>query len=263
MEESILDSIREGLEQPEMKKAEKNYTRRYWKWAAVLFLMAVIGVGTTSQGGQHIIGQLVGFGVVSSQSPIKQVTTEQAQAPPPVVQTEGVKTDSIAIIQPEKSKNMEGFFPEEENKSLNPVNVKEGVRLGAVEAKEEAASIRTEETQIISLVESWRSAWKGKRLDDYIAHYHPAFKSNGKDLAAWKRHKEKLNDRYRFILVKVWDLNIKVESRKAWANFIQGYHCDVFSEYGYKLIEFRKKGDSWKIYREKSFGKKTSYKAKT
>jgi hypothetical protein len=175
MEESILDSIREGLEQPDMKKAEKNYTRRYWKWAAVLFLMAVIVVGTSSRRGQHIIGQLVGFGVVSSQSPIKQVTTEQTQAPPP----------------------MEGFFQEEENKSLNPVNVKGGVRLGAVEAKEEAASIRTEETQIISFVESWRRAWEGKRLDDYIAHYHPGFKSYGKDLAAWKRHKESLGSQYK------------------------------------------------------------------
>jgi hypothetical protein len=262
MEKSILDSIREGLEQPDMKKAEKNYTRRYWKWAAVLFLMAVTVVGTSSRRGQHIIGHLVGFGVVSSQSPIKQVKAEEEQVPRPGVQTEGVKTDPLPIIQPEESKNMEDFFPEEEM-SLNPINVKEGVRLGAVEAKEDAASIRTEENQIISFVESWRRAWSGKRLDDYITHYHPAFKSNGKDLAAWKRHKEKLNDRYRFILVKVSDLNIEVESRKAWAYFIQGYHCDVFSEYGYKLIEFRKDGDSWKIYQEKSYGKKTSYKAKT
>ncbi len=67
--------------------------------------------------------------------------------------------------------------------------------------------------------------------------------------------KKKLNNRYRNISVKISDLKVKVEDKKAWAYFTQQYRSDSFLAHGYKLIEFQKEGHSWKIFRERSFAK--------
>jgi len=120
------------------------------------------------------------------------------------------------------------------------------------------SSLQTEEDRIVSLVESWRMAWESKTLDEYIAHYHPAFEKDGKDLNAWKHYKKKLNKRYRHISVKISKLQVIIERDKdtARAYFIQRYRSETFRFEGYKLVEFRKEGDSWKIFRERSFEKK-------
>jgi hypothetical protein len=49
---------------------------------------------------------------------------------------------------------------------------------------------------------------------------------------------------------------VKVEGRVAWAYFMQRYRSDSLLAYGYKLIEFRKEGEPWKIYRENFSAKK-------
>jgi len=114
-----------------------------------------------------------------------------------------------------------------------------------------------DEARISSVVESWRKAWENKSLNAYISHYHPAFKSDGKNLSAWKHYKGRLNKRYRQISVKVSDLKVKkVENRKAFAYFKQRYRSDTFHSNRYKRLEFKKKGLSWKIYRERTFPKK-------
>jgi len=123
-------------------------------------------------------------------------------------------------------------------------------------AKAKPRPAKTEKDKIASLVESWRRAWERKQLKGYIAHYHPAFISSGKDLAAWKQYKDRLNKRYRRISVKVSGLKVRIEGEKARAYFKQQYRSDTFSSDGYKRIEFRKKGGSWKIYRERAFPRK-------
>jgi murein L,D-transpeptidase YafK len=139
---------------------------------------------------------------------------------------------------------IESFLPKEEKELLESTVQNETEALGVAQAKEIISPVRTEETKIISLVESWRSAWESKSLNEYIACYHPGFQNKGKDLNAWKHYKEKLNDRYRYISVNVWELKVKVEGRMGWAYFRQRYRSDSLLSYGYKLIEFRKEGDS-------------------
>jgi murein L,D-transpeptidase YafK len=123
-------------------------------------------------------------------------------------------------------------------------------------AREKPRPVRTEADEIASIVESWRKAWETKRLNDYIAHYHPDFVSSGKDLKAWKQYKESLNRRYRQISVTVSGLKVRVEGEKVRVYFEQRYRSDTFSSDGYKRIELRKKDGSWKIYRERAFPRK-------
>ena len=128
---------------------------------------------------------------------------------------------------------------------------------GVVRAKAKPRPVSQDKTRIASLVESWRKAWEGKKLNAYIAHYHPAFKSDGKNRSAWKSYKGRLNKSYRWISVKVSGLKVKqVDSRKAFAYFKQSYSSNTFRSDRFKRLEFRKKGVSWKIFRERSFSTK-------
>ncbi|MBW1752999.1 MAG: L,D-transpeptidase [Deltaproteobacteria bacterium] len=124
---------------------------------------------------------------------------------------------------------------------------------GVVWAEVKPEPVLQNKTRIASLVESWRQAWEGKKLNAYIAHYHPAFKSGAKNRSAWKSYKGRLNKNYRWISVKVSGLKVKqVDSSKAFAYFKQNYSSKTFRSERYKRLEFRKKGLSWKIFREHS-----------
>ncbi|MFC1516111.1 murein L,D-transpeptidase family protein [Thermodesulfobacteriota bacterium] len=113
-----------------------------------------------------------------------------------------------------------------------------------------------ESVRIKSLIASWRSAWESKQLDKYIAHYHPSFVSDGKNRNEWKAYKGRLNKRYKRISVGVSNLKVKVEGSRARAYFVQRYRSDQYKSDGYKRLELRKKGNTWKIYREKAFARK-------
>lgn|GEM_PF-764247 len=109
---------------------------------------------------------------------------------------------------------------------------------------------------IAQLVQSWKKAWEGKRLQTYIAHYHPDFIGNGRNLQEWKQHKKRLNGKYKRISVTVSELKTRISGGTSRAWFKQKYRSDAFKSDGYKILEFRKKGGRWKIYREKSFKNK-------
>lgn len=107
-----------------------------------------------------------------------------------------------------------------------------------------------------NLVESWRTAWQGERLADYMAHYHSAFVNRGRSRDQWKAYKEALNRRYKRISVDISDLRIKLEGDRAEAYFKQRYRSDQFRSDGFKVLVFRQEGGQWKIYRENSHAQK-------
>jgi len=108
------------------------------------------------------------------------------------------------------------------------------------------------EERLTSLVESWRRAWANKRLNDYIAYYHPAFSSKGKGLFEWKAYKGRLNTRNRKISIGISGVRVKIDGSTARAYFRQHYRSDTFRSSSYKILEFRKIEGQWKIYRENS-----------
>jgi murein L,D-transpeptidase YafK len=110
--------------------------------------------------------------------------------------------------------------------------------------------------EITSLVASWKSAWEKERLNDYISHYHSRFMDKGKNRSAWKSYKARLNKRYKKISVKITNLKVKVNGKKADAYFKQRYQTESYAAEGYKRLELRKEGKSWKIYRERPYKSK-------
>jgi len=116
-----------------------------------------------------------------------------------------------------------------------------------------AATAQPQKDDIADLVLSWKKAWASKNLEKYIAHYHPGFVGNGRNLQEWKRYKQRLNKKYKRISVTVTSLKTRTSGTTSRAWFKQQYRSDAFKSDGYKILEFRKKSGRWKIYREKSF----------
>ena len=74
---------------------------------------------------------------------------------------------------------------------------KEKQPAATIAKKTPAPTVSKEKDVIATLVKTWKNAWERKRLDAYIAHYHPGFIGNGKTLAEWKRYKKRLNGKYK------------------------------------------------------------------
>ncbi|MCF6289929.1 MAG: L,D-transpeptidase family protein [Desulfobacterales bacterium] len=104
--------------------------------------------------------------------------------------------------------------------------------------------------EIMAFIEAWRTAWSNKDLDAYIAAYHPGFRQDGMNLAAWRAHKARLNRTYKFIKVTIKDIRIKWTGSGAIVSFRQGYRSDRYVADGTKTLHLDHTGPGWLIKRE-------------
>jgi murein L,D-transpeptidase YafK len=101
------------------------------------------------------------------------------------------------------------------------------------------------------MLESWKKAWEQKDLAAYIAFYDHDFRSRGMGFKAWKKHREKLNRKYRSITVNISDLKIeRISPVMASVNFVQKYEADNYEDEGLKSLLLVRKGKDWKIREE-------------
>jgi murein L,D-transpeptidase YafK len=104
---------------------------------------------------------------------------------------------------------------------------------------------------IRELLARWERAWEGQDLQAYIDCYDPSFRSREMDLAAWKRHRQKLNRKQELVRVGIRDLDIRVlDESRAEASFKQDYRADDYRDYGLKELLLVKRGETWKIRKE-------------
>ena len=105
--------------------------------------------------------------------------------------------------------------------------------------------------EIRGFISSWKKAWEGEDLNTYISCYDPQFRSRGMDLRAWRKHREKLNRKYRSVKIGISDLRIvSVSNGTARVRFKQRYQADQYSDFGLKDLVVIKKGPHWKIKAE-------------
>ena len=110
---------------------------------------------------------------------------------------------------------------------------------------------RFDPREIRNLIYAWKEAWEKEELKTYISYYDPSFRSRGMDLVAWKKHREKLNDKYHSIQVDIQDLIIVPgPGRTVKISFKQDYLADEYRDYGIKKMTLVKKGEHWKIKNE-------------
>ncbi len=100
-------------------------------------------------------------------------------------------------------------------------------------------------------IASWEKAWEEKDLETYMFCYDARFRSRGMDLEAWKKHRQRLNLKYRSVNVDVMDLSIvQVSKWTAKVSFKQNYKADEYQDFGLKNLLLVKRGKNWKIKEE-------------
>ncbi|MEW5724371.1 MAG: HEAT repeat domain-containing protein [Thermodesulfobacteriota bacterium] len=108
-----------------------------------------------------------------------------------------------------------------------------------------------EEENVRRQVESWLEAWRRQDLETLLGHYSPRFQQDGRDLAAFKAHKQKVLARRQHLSVTISDLKIEVRGSQATATFIQDYRADQYRDLGRKTLALVKEGGQWLIVGEK------------
>ena len=145
-EDMSLDDSQKKPELSEIKKVQRVYISRYWKWAAVLFFIMVIVAVGVSQIGQGIIERLYRLIPVSHKVLVDRVPIEQAQEKkvknrkeidssyktqvkeefPSDVQTEDKEIKPVNLMQSEGSKEKRAIIRERDEEFFKSVIAKPG-----------------------------------------------------------------------------------------------------------------------------------------
>lgn len=98
---------------------------------------------------------------------------------------------------------------------------------------------------------SWKKAWENKDIKGYISCYHPTFRSRGMNVESWRKHRQRLNNKYGRLSIDLEDLKItRVSDHRARASFLQVYRADTYQDIGHKELHLARKGGHWKIEEE-------------
>jgi murein L,D-transpeptidase YafK len=117
--------------------------------------------------------------------------------------------------------------------------------------KKEPLQAGEDQKELRRVVEAWKKAWEQKALASYMSFYDSGFQSRGMDFKAWKKHREKLNQKYRSITVGISNLKIEQPSAAmASVSFTQKYEADDYEDEGLKILLLVKRGKDWKIKEE-------------
>ncbi len=112
-----------------------------------------------------------------------------------------------------------------------------------------SADLQRREVQL--LMDNWKNAWQEKDFDNYCRCYsEKKFKSSKMQWNRWKKHKQSLNEQYKFIDVSLNDINILKHDRTYVVSFFQDYESDRFRSRGFKKVFLEKNRDSLQIIAE-------------
>ena len=105
-------------------------------------------------------------------------------------------------------------------------------------------------TEIRTLLDSWRSAWKEERIDDYIGHYSPQFYSGGRNRSQLKEYKAAIAS-YHDINHIVLDNIVALKHNNGMiVRFLQDYSATNLSSIETKTLYFLESGGNWEIVAE-------------
>lgn len=120
-------------------------------------------------------------------------------------------------------------------------------------------SSRKESLQgIRSFMEDWRKDWESRDMGKFLSHYAKDFvNSEGMNLEAYKRQKERVNQGKKFIRVKTDQMAVVLlqerEGQVAVVRFVQRYRSNNFDSDSGKLFYLKKGQKGWAIFGESVF----------
>lgn len=111
-------------------------------------------------------------------------------------------------------------------------------------------NIQSKRERFISYLSRWKSNWENKNIDGYISYYDDGFTDSGMKLAQFKSFKNRLNQRYKFIRVRLSDINMYTFDGYYVVFFNQLYISDLNHFYSRKIQYWRDLGSTGKIVDE-------------
>ena len=107
-----------------------------------------------------------------------------------------------------------------------------------------------EERSVYLFVEEWRRAWEEGTLSEYLACYHPRFKTRGMGLSGWKRYKQRLFHGSQERFIQLTDIKLEVNGNRAVVVCKQEYRSDIHKDFGLKTLHLLWHGGQWTILGE-------------
>ncbi len=112
--------------------------------------------------------------------------------------------------------------------------------------------------EVLAALKAWSRDWSSRNSDAYLAHYHPEFHSERRDLAAWSAYKRRVNASKSYIKVSLDDFTlIRVPDPVGFgevvvAEFRQNYASDNYADLSYKRLYLvrDRKSEAWRILHE-------------
>jgi murein L,D-transpeptidase YafK len=96
----------------------------------------------------------------------------------------------------------------------------------------------------------WLTAWKSKKLDDYMTYYSKEFAGNKMNWDQWRKHKAGLNETYQNIEVELYNPVI-YEHGEGWViRSLQAYRSDKHEDFGEKSLYLQSEDGQLKIIEE-------------
>lgn len=128
-----------------------------------------------------------------------------------------------------------------------------GSVISAEEAPAQAAApaepVVDYESEVSSVIESWRVAWESENLGQYMGFYAPDFYSNYKKMnrSQWQSYKSGLFAKYSYQTVTISPPVVTVSGDTATAVFDQKFESNSFKDYGSKTLRLKRSGSVWLI----------------
>ncbi len=107
-----------------------------------------------------------------------------------------------------------------------------------------------ERRMVVDFVEKWLNAWQSKEIDSYMSCYHEIFSAGNRNRAEWRRHKERLAEKYKFIKVEISGIKVSWTQNGAEVSFRQAYRSDMYSADGRKVLRLKFGEQGWLIIQE-------------
>ncbi len=104
--------------------------------------------------------------------------------------------------------------------------------------------------EIMAMLRKWESDWENKRPDSYMSHYSSNFFARGMNKNRWRKYKQRLNQWYSRIDVKIKNLKILRHNGIVVASFRQHYQSNKHADIGLKKLFLIRENGIWKILTE-------------
>jgi murein L,D-transpeptidase YafK len=104
--------------------------------------------------------------------------------------------------------------------------------------------------EVLAMIEDWRNAWAGKRIDDYIRHYSPQFSAQGMNREQWRARKAGLSKVNGAIRIALTDFTVLRQKDGMVVSFIQDYSAENVSNIGLKTLYLIEGNDGPRIVTE-------------